>query len=434
MRLSLPKKLLIVSSCLISPAAFAGSGHVDEHHAEPEAAHHDVGMPTEKIHHEEHVALKEDDVHGEDGRKSWYGVSLIEKAAFFSQQKDYILAERAYVQVLESNHSDKDKQKALLGLAEVYHGRGVVSKAADTLKNYMRTYPDSELRPEVQFRLGQFYQEMDLNDESIAMYYKVLNSIVVNGESSLNRYLELARLAQFQIARGHFEQGEYERAYLLFDRIELLKLSPTDRETVFYYKILATVNAGHHEDELSLLRQFANDFPESDYLPEIIYMEAEALYRMKRIKDSEDALMRLLGMVGPPHKDTSEVSLYWRQQAGNRLANRFYDDGNFLIALRIYQGMVSLDKKPSWQLPLIYQIGLCFEKLSMYDRATESYLYIDKELETVIPEVDPPVLLSLAQSVKWRLDHLTWRNDLNDKAGRLSVGVPTIDKITEPET
>lgn len=424
------KELLICCSCLLTQLAVAGSGHAVEHHDD----HADSAHPEVAKEHSEHPETIEDSVHGEDGRKAWHGVSLIEKASFFSQQQDYILAERAYIQVLESNHSVEDKQKALIGLAEVYHSRGVVSKAVDTLENYMRAYPESEDRPEVQFRLGQLYQEMDLNDESIAMFYKVLNSIVVNGESSLSRYLELARLAQFQIARGHFEQGEYERAYLLFDRIELLKLSPTDRETVLYYKILATVKAGHHEDELALLRQFETEYPNSEFLPEIIYLEAEALYRMKRIKDSEEALMRLLGMVGPPHKDTSETSLYWRQQAGNRLANRFYDDGNFLIALRIYQGMVSLDTKPAWQLPLIYQIGLCFEKLSMYDRATESYLYINKELETVIPEVDPPVLLSLANSVKWRLDLLSWRDELGDKASRLSVGMPSIDKTIEPET
>lgn len=144
--------------------------------------------------------------------------------------------------------------------------------------------------------------------------------------------------------------------------------------------------------------------------------------------------MRLLEMVGPPEKDSSKRSLFWRQQAGNRLANRYYDDGNFILALRIYQGMAAIDSKPSWQLPVIYQIGLCFEKLSMNERAIESYMYINDQLEKHVDTTDFPSLANLGESASWRLELLSWKGELGAKVDQLVMEMPSFDRIIEPET
>lgn len=347
------------------------------------------------------------------GERRWTGVDPLEKAAFFHQQGDYQLAERTYVSVLESDATRAETIRALTELAEVYRDRGTLARAVDTLETCLRKYPEIAERPNLLFRLGEFYREMQLYDESISMFYRVLNAIVVTGEENLEKYLRLARLAQFEIARAHYVRGEFGRAYLLFDRIDLLELTDTDRETVLYYKALTALKAGKNKEGLQLVRRFVEAYPRSQSLPEMLYLEAEVLYRLDRIHAAVDTLMRLLETVGEPVEDQSKEWTFWRQQAGNRLANKLYEDGDYLVALRIYQGMVGLSDQVDWRLPIIYQIGLCFEKLGMLDRARESFAYLIQEVEKREAEAVPDYLVRLAETASWRQDLLSWRGEIS---------------------
>jgi tetratricopeptide (TPR) repeat protein len=351
-------------------------------------------------------------VHGEKGEKAWEGVAPLDKAAFFHQQGDLRLAEKTYRSVLESDSSREDRIRALLEMAEVYRDRGILTRAVEKLETCLREYPEIAERPEILFRLGEFYREMDLHRESIAMLYRVLNAIVVTGEQDLDAHLRLARRAQFEIARTHLETGDSERAYLLFDRIDLLELNPDDRKTVLYYKTVAALKAGKNTEGLRLVQRFVNDYPESEFLPEMLYLEAEVLYRLDRSRAAVESLLRLLETVGEPREDSSGDWSYWRKKTGNRLANRLYTDGDYLMALRLYQGMVGLKESAAWQLPIIYQIGLCFEKLNMLDRAEQSYAYLLDQVKGLPGEDRDRHLQELADNAGWRLDVLQWRENL----------------------
>lgn len=358
-------------------------------------------------------------IHGIDGRKSWEEVGPLEKAAFFHSEKAFTQAERLYVGVLESNASAAEKRKALIELAQVYADSGVVAKAVDTLESCLALYPETTKQPELLFRLGTYYRDLGLKEDSIAQFYRVLNSIVVTGEENLKKYLGLARLAQFEIARSHYEQEAYDRALMLFDRIELLELEPADRETVSYYKALASLKSGDRQKGLELIGQFIGSYPASEFIPEMRFLEADTLYRMGRADASAGALMELLKAVGTPDSEVPVEWDFWRRQAGNQLANRFYTDGRFLAALRLYQGMVALDKSPSWRLPIIYQIGLCFEKLSMFERSRQSYQYILEQLAGLPGEQVTGTLEHLDAGVQWRLEVLDWREELGEQFSKL---------------
>lgn len=379
------------------------------------AAGESSGETEESGKTEEAIAGETGEGEGEEDLASrrWTGVDPLEKAAFFHQQGDYQLAERTYVSVLESDATREETIRALTELAEVYHDRGTLARAVDTLETCLRKYPEMAERPALLFRLGELYREMQLYEESISMFYRVLNAIVVTGEENLDKYLRLARLAQFEIARAHYVNGEFGRAYLLFDRIDLLELNRTDRETVLYYKALTALKAGKNQEGLQLVRRFVEDYPRSQSLPEMLYLEAEVLYRLGRIYAAVDSLMRLLDTVGEPAEDQSKEWTYWRQQAGNRLANKLYEDGDYLVALRIYQGMVGLSDQADWRLPIIYQIGLCFEKLGMLDRARESFAFLIQEVEKREAEAVPEYLVRLAETASWRQDLLSWRGEIN---------------------
>ena len=53
----------------------------------------------------------------------------------------------------------------------------------------------------------------------------------------------------------------------------------------------------------------------------------------------------------------------WQKKAGNQLANEHFEEGETLKAIEIYQKMIILDSTPKWQAPIVYQLGLCFERL-----------------------------------------------------------------------
>jgi tetratricopeptide (TPR) repeat protein len=357
----------------------------------------------------------DDEAHGEQLDSAPYPDEL-QKASFFEDQGEYALAVRAYLNVLNNLDATEEQQKrALLGLASSYFARGSMSRAVHLLEKYMFHFPDDPRRPEILFQLGLLYREMELNEESIAVFYRVLNAIVVTGEADLPKYLAMARRAQFEIARSHFDNGDYDQALALFDRIDLFELNRTDPETLHYYQALATLRSGDLRQGLRLLNTFLRSYTDSPLLPEMHFTKAETLFELQQGDDAVSTLMQLLEVGGLPGDDAGEDWSFWRKQAGNRFANRFYESRDFLAALRIYQGMVPLEDSPEWQLPIIYQIGLCFERLGMFARAIESYDFVIKGIAAVAAEGNVADNLSqLRRNAAWRLDMLAWREQLEN--------------------
>jgi tetratricopeptide (TPR) repeat protein len=58
-----------------------------------------------------------------------------------------------------------------------------------------------------------------------------------------------------------------------------------------------------------------------------------------------------------------DLWVHWQKKAGNMLANANFEDGDTSGAIEIYQKMIGLDPTPKWQAPIVYQLGLCFERL-----------------------------------------------------------------------
>jgi len=212
----------------------------------------------------------------------------------------------------------------------------------------------------------------------------------------------------------------------LFDRIELLDLSREDYETVFYYKVLATIKAAQPMAGVQLIDKFLVAFAASEFVPELLYMKADVLMKAGEMDAGIAIFMRLLESSVEETSASALSRIFWHQQAGNRLANRFYAEGDYVVALRIYQGMVELSELASWRMPVVYQIALCFEKLKMPERAKQSYLYISQNLEKIDASALTPALRQLGENVSWRLKVIDWRNETEQQAAQLvNVGANT---------
>ena len=65
------------------------------------------------------------------------------------------------------------------------------------------------------------------------------------------------------------------------------------------------------------------------------------------------------------------------------MANQFFENAEYFNAYRIYSALRKIDPSPSWQVPLLYQIALCEEKLGNYVQATETYISIEEFVNSV---------------------------------------------------
>ncbi|MCB1120583.1 MAG: tetratricopeptide repeat protein, partial [Verrucomicrobiae bacterium] len=337
-----------------------------------------------------------------------------------------------YVNLLNiSDVPTLEHKKALFGLAETYFRRGSLSQSISLLDQFLEIFPDDQRNQEILFQIGLLYREMHLYSEAITAFYQVLNSIVVMGEANLPRYLKLARRSQFEIARSHFYAEQWSQSLALLDRIELFELNPRDRESLLFYKAHATVEMGDWDHGLELVQDFLHRYPSSPLIPEMLYAKADLLQKLEKDDDAVATLMELLEFGGLPDEESSEEWRRWRQHAGNQFANRYYQNQDFLAALRLYQGIAVLDDRPEWQLPIIFQMGLCFEKLGMYDRALESMHFVVQGLDA-LTQTEQSLDLALGQlqdRTNWRIDMLQWRAGLaQDKFANLAKN------LTNPET
>ena len=161
-------------------------------------------------------------VSNDSGDQVWAEMSVREQADFYWAQGRKSLAERAYMaswNIPRIRTRICYMRNATIGL---YYEQSEYTKAIDMLEQAMAKFPVLAATPERLYRLGEFYRDANLPTRSAEAFFRVINSIVVGGEKSLKRYLHLARLSKFEIARSHYMNRDYARALALFDRIELL--------------------------------------------------------------------------------------------------------------------------------------------------------------------------------------------------------------------
>jgi len=333
----------------------------------------------------------------------------LERARYYAGEKSFQLAERAYVELIEGTRNEAELKMALTELAELYFESSQYVKAIEVLNQAFTQFRELGLDARRVYRLGEFYQAAGLYEKAIGVFYEVINAVVISGSSELEAYLPVARMAQFQIARTNYEMGDYGRAFEAFDRIDVLDLSRENREVVLYYEIIAGLKAGELKTGERLLQEFTEAFPESEYSRELTYLWAELAMMQGRTDKATELLVGIIESFDVSGIRSNREEVFWKQQAGNRLANRFYAEGEYASALRIYQGMLGLSDSPNWQLPVIYQMALCFEKLGFLDRAAESYTYLVEDFERIGEAQLDRMLLNLKESVEWRSEVLQWK-------------------------
>lgn len=327
---------------------------------------------------------------------------------------DFKAAVSAFVKVLNYQAVQPEVEKqTLIYLARIYYQLDMPLRTISLMEIYVDNFPQDPKREEIIFQIGKIHREVGQYDAAISAFYRVLNAIILAGEQKMQNYLDLARMAQFEIARTHFDLEEWAQALDLFERISLFELGPDDRETLRFYKARALLYLGRRGEGLREIEKFTEQYPESPFRAELQYEKARAQIEMNQVASGRGTLLDLIEMGGAPDANTSDEWVEWRRVAGNFLANYYYKLEQFETALKFYQSIVVMDESPQWQLPIVMQMANCFRRLEQVDRAIESLEFVAQEVQSMRERADGaelgPDLEFLANSANWQLDLLRWQ-------------------------
>ena len=342
--------------------------------------------------------------------------SLIRIGQAKIEQGDYVSSELAFRQVLAEKATPEQDHIALMGLARTYRKKTEFTKAAAVYETLIQKSPDDPQLPIVYLELGRTLRALGAYKSAIARFYSVINTTLKLPEENADTYRQLARTAQFEIAETHFQAGEYEEANRYFSRLKLLDLAPEDRARAHFKAIYALTLLGEHEKAIAGFRAYLDQNPNDENTPEARYLLSVSYRTLGRYNESLSTALELL-RTEKKYVDTNPKRwTYWQRKTGNTLANQFFEQGDFGSALIIYQNLANLSPEPAWRLPVLYQIGLCNERLHLNDRARECYETIIEGTKNAANESPRrQELVDLFEMADWRLKQLVWQQTTDRK-------------------
>lgn len=344
------------------------------------------------------------------------GLLLTAKRA--AERKDWQGAEEAYHRLLSLGIPPANKREALIEMGRFFEKTGAWAKAAIVYQDFLERFHGDPSSAEVMLNLGRTYRELGSFKLALSKFYDALHSSF----ASTAKQKEIALQAQFEIAQTHFAKGDYAEARRFFERLVLLEMNPDDKEIARYRLASTTFVSGDLGECVALSRQFIGDYPDGKNTAEVRYLLSRALQKLGRSEEAVRETLALLKETKGKAAKNAEGWRKWQKRTGTEVANELYQRGDAMGALTVYQRLAEMDADPAWRLPLVYQIGLCFERLRMTARALEAYAYIDKaELKqkngTPITAVESATMIK--EMAAWRMEYLRWSTDTDRKLGTI---------------
>ena len=168
-------------------------------------------------------------------------------------------------------------------------------------------------------------------------------------------------------------------------------------------------------------------------MPEARYLLAVSYRRLHRPLEALVEALELLRTEKALTAKDPKLWIYWQRKTGNQIANEFYEQGDSANALPIYLTLSELSPEPVWRLPIVYQIGLCYERLGEASEAIASYQTIlDNARNAKGDDSARPELADLARMAAWRLDQITWQQNTQQRLLLLLPQQPTVQNAPAP--
>ncbi|MBT6461491.1 MAG: tetratricopeptide repeat protein [Opitutae bacterium] len=281
------------------------------------------------------------------------------------------LAQDRFFKVLSTTirgvRSDEDKRqfrqtslRAQIEIADIYLQMGDHEKAAQFFDRLLRLedldVPDStENRSRSEFKraYSTYYKAKDLDDEKERnkQFARVIKWLLSSGAEGKPFY-------EVYPDNMHAPESHYLLA-TIYKRLGTLDSKDKAHEQVVM--LLDKANKGVRAKKISLkdttgLSASEGVKPWESKSNDYIWSNEDELWKDNKDEPADtDALAEISGHI--------DQWVRWQKKAGNQLANEHFESGETLSAIEIYQKMIILDSTPKWQAPIVYQLGLCFERL-----------------------------------------------------------------------
>lgn len=316
-------------------------------------------------------------------------------------------SESELIKFIDMEIGDQYKRKLLLTLGEVYERQGSPSRVIALYEKFIIVFPRDKELPKLFLKLGRMYRDSGATKTALAKFYNVLNVALNVPVDELKDYQDVSHRAQLEIADTFFSMGSYDKAAKFFKRLLRIDLVSQDHQNILFKYAYTIYLSGNYSESVAGLRSFINEFPQSDLAPEARYLLSETYIRLNDPRMAMKETLELLNSEISKIDTNPEAWLYWKKRTGNKLANQFYQDANYMDALTIYRAMVDLSLDPVWTWPVLYQVGLCYEKLNMKPKAQEAYQQIVDTNSSLTDEMkDDPTLSSISEMAVWRVERL----------------------------
>ena len=358
--------------------------------------------------------------------------------------------------VLKDPDHKQYRRDVLLALIHMFERAEMWVEAAKSTERFLEEFASDAKYPfangekaptiaEVHLSLGHMYKRLGAFRMAVNKFYDALQSTLSVPKDAAFDFKHLANQAMIEIADTYLEMEDYDSAIKFFSR--LLKvggLQEHEKATVLfkhayshYQRAVANrrIDARRKQDPEQKdirreyepgtapeadfarvkhdLRDYSFRYPESYYVPESFYLlvlthdalneNAKALAEVQNLlKNSPYHPDQIQKAQDHPERKINQAEVarmialwnFWKKKTGNYLANKFYEDGDYFRALEVYQALANIDDEPSWEIPLRYQVGLCYERLGNVGEARRIY----EELE------ETPAEQATSKNVKLVID------------------------------
>ena len=323
-----------------------------------------------------------------------------------------------------------EKKIALTEVAAVYEEKGDLTKAIAILEKLANVLEGDTEVPVWLLKLGQLYRDAGAYQMAISRYYGVIQLSMKVGSSDFQRFQAITRQAQREIANTYFIKGDFDQAQKFYNMALRSELPKEERAVALFRAAHCTFMRNDMNGAINGLERFLKDYSRHASAAEARYMLATAYKIEGRPQDAYDSVIDLLRDAKSKSEEDPKAWAFWQKKAGNEFANDYYQRGEFVNAVTIYQALAAIEESPEWRWPVVYQMGLCFERLRIEPRAAECYKYIVDESKR--PEFRwrkmPQSVANLVEMAAWRVDQLAWDSDVHSKlravAGRDPRGLP----------
>lgn len=343
----------------------------------------------------------------------------IDTARQLRRNKENTAAAKMLITLLENEIPDEFKRSALFELALVAQDEKQLPRAQQILAQYVQLFPQDPTVPEVLLRQGLIYRRMGAHQMAITKFYSVMNTALGLKLEQFDYYKRLVLQAQTEIADTYYLQGKFSEAADFFGRILKQNALELNRPQVHFKFIRCLANVGLATEVVTQCQTFFDKHPTAAEVPELRFVCASALKQLGRNTEALAQVLKLLESQAGTAQSNPENWVYWQQRAGNDIANQLYTEGDYLAALEIYNHLAALNSSPEWQMPVLYQIGLIYERLGQPQKASEAFNSIAAREKDLAVSPPNPSLKTVIEMAKWRKDQIQWQ-------GRTEVAVQSL--------